>query len=212
MNNELALTLAISPYDLVSDLTAGLVVAEGIKLTSLVNMPVEEIFYRFIVNREWDVSEISLAKYVSMRSQGDDAFIAIPVFPSRIFRHASLYVRRDGAVHAPADLAGRRVGLPEWAQTAAVYSRGFLTHQFGIDLASIEWVQAGVNRPGRIEKVEVSLPPGVTLTRRPEVLNGDERDAHGDVRLDSGAVLGLQWREALHRVCARLRCVPAVLP
>jgi 4,5-dihydroxyphthalate decarboxylase len=173
MTNKLSLTLAISPYDLVSDLTAGLVVPEAIKLTSLVNMPVEEIFYRFIVNREWDVSEISLAKYVSMRSQGDDAFIAIPVFPSRIFRHASLYVRRDGPVHAPADLAGRRVGLPEWAQTAAVYSRGFLMHQFGIDLASIEWVQAGVNRPGRIEKVEVCLPPGVILTRRPEATLSD---------------------------------------
>jgi 4,5-dihydroxyphthalate decarboxylase len=168
MNNELALTLAISPYDLVSDLTAGLVVAEGIKLTSLVNMPVEEIFYRFIVNREWDVSEISLAKYVSMRSQGDASFIAIPVFPSRIFRHASVFVRRDGPVKAPPDLAGRHVGLPEWAQTASVYSRGFLMHQFGVDLASIKWVQAGVNRPGRIEKVEVRLPPGVEITRMPE--------------------------------------------
>jgi 4,5-dihydroxyphthalate decarboxylase len=168
MNNELALTLAISPYDLVSDLTAGLVVAEGIKLTSLVNMPVEEIFYRFIVNREWDVSEISLAKYVSMRSQGDASFIAIPVFPSRIFRHASVFVRRDGPVKAPPDLAGRHVGLPEWAQTASVYSRGFLMHQFDVDLASIKWVQAGVNRPGRIEKVEVRLPPGVEITRMPE--------------------------------------------
>ena len=173
MGNELALTLAISPYDLMADLTAGRVVAEGIRLTSLVDMPVEEIFYRFIVNKEWDISEISFAKYVSMRSQGDDTFIALPVFPSRIFRHASVFVRRDGPVKAPADLAGRRVGLPEWAQTAAVYSRGLLMHQFGLDLASIQWVQAGVNRPGRIEKVVVHLPPGVKLTRRPDATLSD---------------------------------------
>ncbi|MCC6781003.1 MAG: 4,5-dihydroxyphthalate decarboxylase [Hyphomicrobiales bacterium] len=172
-NNELALTLAISPYDVMADLTAGRVVAEGIKLTSLVDMPVEEIFYRFIVHKEWDISEISFAKYVSMRSQGDETFIALPVFPSRIFRHASIFVRRDGPVRSPADLVGRRVGLPEWAQTAAVYSRGLLVHQYGLDLASIQWVQAGVNRPGRIEKVEVRLPPGVGLTRRSEATLSD---------------------------------------
>jgi 4,5-dihydroxyphthalate decarboxylase len=173
LTNEVALTLAISQYDHVSDLTAGRIVPEGIKLTSLVDMPVEEIFYRFIVNREWDISEMSMAKYVSMRSQGDDSLIAIPVFPSRIFRHASIFVRRDGPIKAPADLTGKRVGVPEWAQTAAVYSRGFLVHQYGLDLASIQWLQAGVNRSGRIEKVELRLPPGISITRRPDATLSD---------------------------------------
>jgi 4,5-dihydroxyphthalate decarboxylase len=168
LTEEVELTLAISQYDIVSDLINGRVTAEGIKLTRLVGMPVEEIFYRFIVNREWDVSEISMGKYVSMISQGDMTFAAIPVFPSRIFRHASLFVRRDGPIKEPADLVGRPVGIPEWAQTASIYSRGFLRHQFGLDLASIQWIQAGVNKAGRVEKVKLQLPKGVTVTRRPD--------------------------------------------
>jgi 4,5-dihydroxyphthalate decarboxylase len=165
--NEVPLTLAISRYDHVEDLVAGRVKPEGIKLTCL-TLPVEEIFFRFLKYREWDVSELSFAKYASLISQGDDSLTALPVFPSRIFRHSSVYIRRDGPVGSPADLAGKRIGLPEWAQTAAVYSRGFMMHQYGIDLAGIDWVQAGVNEPGRTEKVALSLPPGIRLIPRPD--------------------------------------------
>jgi 4,5-dihydroxyphthalate decarboxylase len=164
--NEVPLTLAISPYDHVEDLVAGRVVPEGIRLTCL-TLPVEEIFFRFLKYREWDVSELSLAKYASLISQSDDSLTALPVFPSRIFRHSSIYVRSDGPVRSPQDLAGKRIGLPEWAQTAAVYSRGFMLHQYGIDLTSIDWVQAGVNEPGRAEKVALNLPPGIRLTPLP---------------------------------------------
>lgn len=160
---RLSLTLAISQYDHVADLANGRVVPEGIDLTCL-SLQIEEIFFRFINFREWHVSELSMGKYVSLVSQGDTSLVALPVFPSRIFRHSSVYVRRDGPIRSPADLVGRRVGLPEWAQTAAVYSRGFLVHQFGLDLASINWVQAGVNEPGRKEKVDLRLPPGVKVT------------------------------------------------
>jgi 4,5-dihydroxyphthalate decarboxylase len=165
--NEVPLTLAISPYDHVEDLVAGRIVPEGIRLTCL-TLPVEEIFFRFLKYREWDVSELSLAKYASLISQGDDSLTALPVFPSRIFRHSSIYVRRDGPVRSPQDLAGKRIGLPEWAQTAAVYSRGFMMHQYGIDLAGIGWLQAGVNELGRAEKVALNLPPGIRLTPLPD--------------------------------------------
>jgi 4,5-dihydroxyphthalate decarboxylase len=165
--NQVGLTAALCDYDHVRDLAQGRVTAEGIRLTCL-TLPVEEIFYRFLMFEEWDVSELSLAKYVALRAAGDDRFVALPVFPSRVFRHSSLYVRADGPIRAIADLAGRRVGLPEWAQTAAVYSRGFLSHQFGLDLAAVEWVQAGVNDPGRREKVELHLPPGIKLTPAPD--------------------------------------------
>jgi 4,5-dihydroxyphthalate decarboxylase len=109
-----------------------------------------------------------MAKYVSLTAQGDTSFWALPVFPSRVFRHSSLYVRRKGPIKKITDLKGRKVGIPEWAQTAAVYSRGFLTHQYGLKLSSIKWVQAGVNQPGRVEKVDLKLPKGVELTRVPE--------------------------------------------
>jgi 4,5-dihydroxyphthalate decarboxylase len=164
---KLPLTLAFSDYDHTRDLITGRVEPEGIELTCLTHS-IEEIFHRFTVYREWDVSEMSMGKYVSLLSQGDNSMTAIPVFPSRTFRHSSIYVRRDGPVRAPADLKGKRVGLPEWAQTAAIYTRGFLMHQFGLTLPDVEWVQAGVNQPGRQEKVELRLPPGVRYRAAPE--------------------------------------------
>lgn len=161
---KLPLTVATPDYDHVRDIGLGRVQAQGIDLKWL-TFPVEEIFYRFIVYKEWEVSEISMAKYVSMIASGNTDFIALPVFPSRMFRHQSLFVRRNGPIKKIADLAGARVGIPEWAQTAAVYSRGYLQHQFKIKLASVNWVQAGVNQPGRIEKVELKLPKGVKVER-----------------------------------------------
>ena len=145
--DRLRLTLAIGEYDHVRDLCTGRVWAHGIVITPL-HLPTEEIFHRFLRYREWEVSEVSFAKYVALRSQGDSSLIALPVFPSRVFRHSSIYVRAGGAVRRPEDLAGKRVGVPEWAQTASVYTRGLLADTYGIDLRGIEWVQAGVNQPG----------------------------------------------------------------
>jgi len=161
---RLKLTLATADYDHIRDLSTGLVQPEGIDLTCLV-MQIEEMFFRFINYREFDVSEMSMGKYTALASQDDKRFWAIPVFPSRIFRHSSIYIRTKGSVRQPSDLVGKRVGVPEWAQTAAVYSRGALMHQYGIDLASINWVQGGVNDAGRTEKVALQLPNGVKLER-----------------------------------------------
>ena len=161
------LTVAVSDYDHVRDFTRGDVEAEGIEITYL-KLLHEEIFYRFIYFREWDVSEISFAKYCSLISQNDDTLTAIPVFPSRMFRLSSFYVHRDGNVKKPEDLAGKKVGIPEWAQTAAVYTRGYLVHQVGIPLADIAWYQAGVNKAGRTEKVNLKLPEKVRCTPVPD--------------------------------------------
>jgi len=177
----LPLTLAISDYDHVRDLVSGRVKPEGIALTAL-TLSIEEIFYRFTLYREWDVSEMAMGKYVSLRSQGDTSLSALPVFPSRVFRQSSIFVGSDGPVRRLEDLRGKRVGLPEWAQTAAIYTRGFLQHQLGIPLAEIRWVQAGVNQPGRTEKVALKLPPGVEIERPADktlndMLLGGEVDA-----------------------------------
>ncbi len=158
------LTVAISNFDHVRDFVAGDVKADGIDITYL-NMVHEEIFYRFLKYREWDVSEISFAKYVSLISQGDESMMAIPVFHSRAFRLSSFYVNRDGGIKKPQDLAGKKIGIPEWAQTASVYTRGYLMHQIGIPLGDIDWYQAGVNEPGRTEKVALKIPAGVRYTQ-----------------------------------------------
>jgi 4,5-dihydroxyphthalate decarboxylase len=168
---DIHLTLAMSEADHMADIMSGRLKPEGISLTCL-TLEIEEVFYRFTKYREWDISEMSMGKYVSLVSQNDhlteQGIIALPVFVSRVFRHASFFVRKDGPVKTPADLKGKRIGIPEWAQTAAVYSRGLIQHEWGIDLASIAWIQAGVNQPGRIEKVALKLPEGINLTPRPD--------------------------------------------
>jgi 4,5-dihydroxyphthalate decarboxylase len=161
--SKLALTLAIGDYDHVRDLADGTVPVDGVDLTVL-RLPVEEMFYRFIMHGEFDVSEVSLAKMAAFAAQDDRRFVPLPVFPSRVFRHSSIYVRSDARIERPEDLVGKRIGVPEWAQTAAVYSRGLLAHEYGVDLASIHWHQAGVNQPGRREKVALELPAGFRLT------------------------------------------------
>jgi len=158
--SDLEITLAIGPYDHVRDLVSGRVRADGLSIRWL-DLPVEEIFHRFIRYREWDVSEMSLGKYVSLLSQGDESLVALPVFPSRVFRQSSIYVRRGSGLSGPADLRGKRVGLPEWAQTAAIYTRGFLMHEIGLALQDVRWIQGGVNEAGRKEKVQLRLPEGV---------------------------------------------------
>jgi len=162
---RLHLTLATADYDHVRDLTNGAVRAEGILLTGFM-LPVEEIFFRFIKHREWDISEMSFGKFIGFASQGNSPFVGIPVFPSRVFRHSGFYVRADRGIAAPKDLEGKTVGIPEWAQTAGIYARGFLTETAGVDLCKIEWVQAGTNEAGREEKVEFTLPKGILYQQR----------------------------------------------
>jgi 4,5-dihydroxyphthalate decarboxylase len=170
--HEIPVTLATADYDHVRDLASGAVAIEGVRLTC-VHHEVEEIFFRFTRYREWEVSELSLAKYCSLRAAGDDSLVAIPVFTSRAFRHSAIFVRDDGPVGQPEALRGRRIGVPEWTQTATVYARGVLEHEFGVRLADVEWVQAGTNEPGRKEGVSVALPDGVSVTPRPDATLND---------------------------------------
>ncbi|MCW5774699.1 MAG: hypothetical protein KIT16_23845 [Rhodospirillaceae bacterium] len=162
MSNNLRLTLAVGDYDHTRDLALGRVQPKGIDLTVL-NYDVEEIFYRFHDRLEWEVSELSMGMYCSAFSRGEKRFIAIPVFPSRVFRHSALYVRKDGPVRSAADLAGKRVGVAQWSQTASIYVRGFLADTVGVKLSSIGWVQAGVNDPGRPEPATLKLPPDIKI-------------------------------------------------
>lgn len=180
MSTRVPLTMAISDYDHTSDLSRGNVPVDGVDLTVL-NLPALEIFHRFINYREWDISEMSMAKYVSMVSQGDTSITAIPVFPSRMFRHSGIWIRPDGPTE-PSQLAGGRIGVPEWAQTAGVYMRGLLTDEYKVELSSVEWFQAGLREPGRAEKVRLKLPEGVRYTNvgdrtLQEMLQDGELDA-----------------------------------
>ena len=197
---KLPLTLAVGAYDHVRNLDPA-----GIDLTVL-ELPIEEVTYRFTRHAEWDASELSMGKTVSLLSQPDPQIVPIPVFPSRVFRHSAIYVRND-SIRKPEDLAGKKVGVPEWAQTAGIYVRGMLQHEFGVDLKSIQWVQAGVREPGRAEKVQLKLPEGLRLTPMPDkslasMLASGEIDAAISARNPGGKQLlknSMELEEAYFR-------------
>ena len=165
--SRLKLTFACSDYDHIRDMATGRVPVEGIDLNVL-DFEVEEIFYRFTLHREWEISEMSFAKFVAQVAGDRPDILGLPVFPSRVFRLSNIYINTDSGIEKPEDLKGKRIGTPEWAQTASVYTRGWLTDHVGIALKEVDWHQAGVDQPGRIEKVSLRLPDGVKLTPEPE--------------------------------------------
>ncbi|MBS1888523.1 MAG: 4,5-dihydroxyphthalate decarboxylase [Actinobacteria bacterium] len=195
-----SMALAIGDYDHVRDLVEGRVRPEGLDLTCLRLAP-EEIFARTVERPDWEAAEFSLALYVNRVGRGDRSLLAIPAFPSRVFRHGSFYARADGPT-ALEELAGARVGIPEWAQTAGVWARGILAERHGVDLASIRWVQGGVNDPGRREKGRPELPAGIELAVERErsldrLLRAGELDAVISARPPAGVESG-----ALRRLLA----------
>ena len=165
---DLHLSLALNDYVHTADIANGRVRAPGIDLT-IVSLPFESVAMRFGANLEFDVAEYSLANYCAHLAEPKPSpMVALPVFTSRVFRHSSIYVNDASNIVDAGDLAGRTVGIPQWSQTATVYVRGFLTHDAGVRLRSIRWVQAGVDQPGRRDGVQSYLPEGVTVTPRPE--------------------------------------------
>lgn len=162
------ITLACWDYDRTRALADGRVRPTGVDLTYL-DLPVEETFFRMLRHREFEAAEMSLASYVTHlgRATAPD-LVAIPVFPSRAFRHGGIYVRADSPAHEPADLAGGVVGVPEWQLTAVVWIRGILADRHGLPIDAVRYRTGGMHEPGRIEKQAVDLPPGVEVTPIPE--------------------------------------------
>lgn len=160
----LKLSIATTDYDHFRDLRLGYVKAEGIDLNWL-NLGHHECFARFTANREFDISELSFAKFSTQVTRADADIIGLPVVCSRLFRFSSFYVNKKSGIRSVKDLIGKKVGSPEWAHSAAVYMRGWLHNEMGVALQDVHWYQAGANAPGREEKVEIQLPAGVRLTR-----------------------------------------------
>ena len=156
---KLQLTLACGRYDRTQALIDGRVQPEGVNLTFLPLRP-GETFWRMLNHGEFDASEMSLSSYTILRSEGDTRFIAIPVFPSRVFRHSALYVRSDATIESPQDLKGKRVGVGDYQMTAAVWVRGFLTHDYGVKPEDIVWV---TGKPIR----SIKPPDGISVESIP---------------------------------------------
>jgi 4,5-dihydroxyphthalate decarboxylase len=157
---KLRLTLACWNYDRTRALLEDRVPIEGIELNYL-NLPVEETFFRMLRNREFDVAELSLSSYTVSLFKEPAPFIAIPVFPSRFFRHSCIYIHAGSGIREPKDLAGKRIGNPEYQMTAPVWIRGILSDEYGLPVSSPIYLSGGEEQPGRSEKIALSLPPEI---------------------------------------------------
>jgi len=161
------LTLACEDYDRTRPLKDGRIKPEGIELNYLV-LSVEEIFWRMMKYEEFDASELSMGAFLTAAAQGRRPFIAIPVFPSRTFRHRCIFINTTSGIERPEDLRGKRMGVPEYSMTAAVWLRGLFQHEYGVPPEEIDWVQAGEEHPGRKDRVDFEMPAGVRMESRPD--------------------------------------------
>lgn len=155
---KLRLTLACWNYDRTRALLEERVPIDGIELTYL-NLVVEETFFRMLRHREFDAAEMSLSSYTLSLFRENPPFIAIPIFPSRYFRHSCIYVNAESGIREPKDLIGKRIGNPEYQMTAPVWIRGILSDEYGVPVTSASYFQGGEEQPGRPEKLPLNLPP-----------------------------------------------------
>ena len=144
----------------------GTVEPDGIDLVPTVMHP-SEMFWRQLRFAEFDVSEMSFSSLMMARSRGDERWVGVPIFTTRRFFHSDIMVRRDSGIEKPADLKGRRVGVPEYQQTAALWARGILQHEFGASQTEMEFWMERVPSHSHAGAVAFKPPPGVTIHQIP---------------------------------------------
>jgi 4,5-dihydroxyphthalate decarboxylase len=171
--SKLRLNMALRYYDRTAALIDGTVQPEGIDL-NYVQLKPWETFWRVLHHSEFDVTEISTSGYVTTLERNPKPYIAIPVFPSKVFRHADIYINTRSGIQEAKDLEGKKVGGPEYSQTAAVWARGILQDEYGVDLTKVLWYRGGIEAPDPVERVELNLPPKIHLQEIPpgKTING----------------------------------------
>ena len=177
---KLHLTVATWDYDRVRALIDGRVEVEGCTL-NFMPMKVEEVFHRAYFHGEFDVAEIGFSPFLIALSRGTAPYVAVPAFLSRTFRHSAIYVRSDRGIGGPADLRGKRIGVPEYQQSAVLWIRGFLNDEHGIAARDIDWVQGGLEAWGRKDKFPLNLPAGFPLSGAPQGQSLSQLLADGEI-------------------------------
>src|SRR6201991_1496681 len=163
--SKLNLSVAIGNYDRARPLFDGAVQIDGVDPVFMM-LPPEEIFFRAFRTMDFDICELSMSSFTVKTAQGNNPYVGVPAFVSRAFRHNSIYVRTD-RIKTPADLKGKRVGLPEYQLTACVWGRALLEDDYGVKPSDITWVRGGIEEPGRVEKIALDLPADVRLEDAP---------------------------------------------
>ena len=159
---KVPVTIACGNYDRTRAIRDGAVTIEGCDVTYLPLYP-EEIFHRAFKFHEFDISELSFSSYIRTVAAGTSAYIGVPAFVSRIFRHSGIYVRTGAGIEKPQDLRGKRVGVPEYQITAVVWMRGLMQHEYGVKPSEIHWRSGGQEQPGRHERTPLKPIPGLDL-------------------------------------------------
>lgn len=161
MSGRADVTLACWDYDRTRALADGDIRPDGVDLTYL-SLPIEETFFRMLRHQEFDAAEMSLSSYVVSLGASRD-FVAIPVFPSRSFRHNGIYIHAGSGIERPADLVGKVIGVPEYQLTANVWIRGILADHYDVPVSSVRYRTGGMHKPGRVEKATLNLPPDIDI-------------------------------------------------
>ena len=184
--HKLQLSLAVCNYDRTRAILDGRVNVDGCNIIATVVEP-EEAFHRAFKYAEFDITELSLSSYTMMTSRSASEYLAIPAFVSRTFRHGSIFVRSDRGIEAPAQLAGKAVGVPEYQITANVWIRGILADDYGLSPSSIRWRQGGLEEGGRKERTELRVLPNIDFALIPSDRNLSEMLAPGELDAIIGA-------------------------
>lgn len=162
---KLNLSVAVRDYDRTRPLSDGLVQIDGVDPVFMALDP-EEIFFRAFRSAEFDICELSLSSFTVKTARGDSPYVGLPAFVSRAFRHTSIYVRTD-RIKKPADLKGKKIGVPEYQLTANVWARAILEDDHGVRPSDIHWIRGGLEEAGRPEKIAITLPKDVRLDDAP---------------------------------------------
>ncbi len=154
-------------YDRMLPLYLKEVEPEGIDLEFVRMDNPRDIFDAMAARAPFEAAEMSSSEYIQRTVAGQSAFVALPVFPSRMFRHGFITINRR-AVREPRDLAGKRIGVPLWTISAAVWIRGHLMHDYGVDLSNVTWIQGSINSPeahGDPTVLPMARPPRIEQNR-----------------------------------------------
>ena len=178
--SKLRLTLAVCDYDRTKTIFNGRTPIDGVDLLPLA-VPAEECFHRAFKYHEFDICELSLSSHTATIARDESHYIGVPAFVSRVFRHSGIYIRTDRGIKTPADLKGKRIGLPEYQITANVWIRGILKDDYGVEPNTIQWLRGGIEEPGRGERSPIELPADVKLEQIPDDRTLSQMLASGEI-------------------------------
>lgn len=204
----LTLSIALSDNERTRPITQGRIHAQGVRLVPTVIHP-SEMFWRQLKYGDFDISEMSLSSLFIATARGDRRWVALPIYTSRMFFHTNILVRKDRGILRPGDLKGKRVGVPEYQQTAALWSRGILEHEFGVNAKDIEWFMERGPEKSHGGATGFKPPEGVRLNQIPATTNIGEMLVSGEL---DATLLYLNDRNLVDRSTIDLNSVDFIEP